>query len=137
MYDNVYDSDSEEQWVELGPCDEPPEGALRGQLDWDDKEKSNLEHTNRLGKLTRGQIEAGLEQGYLFWDRDKEHGECRFRYVFAAPPPLENMYAPPSVHCLVIDTSRASLRPVTVFEMHTDHPAAKKYRRAAARMELE
>ena len=127
MYDNAYDENSS-----LEPCEEPVYGALHKTLEWDD---GNIGHVDPSTRISWQQVEAGIARGYFYLEEDPE--ECRFRYLFRVPMPLE--FVPPTplpIYRLIIDTSRGTLRPVTWFE-ETSEANLRAFKKADKEGDLE
>ncbi len=107
VYDDLYDTAGS-----VEPCEEPAESGLRWGLDWDE---GNRKHFRETARLTPGQVETGIEGGYVFLEADLEH-DCRYRYLFQPEPPLTAVqFVETPVFRLIIDTSRGTFRPVTAF----------------------
>ena len=125
MYDGLYDSVGV-----LEPCTEPAPGSLRYGLAWDER---NRKHFRERLRLSPGEVDAGVDAGYLFLEEDQE--DCRYRYLFRPEPsPSARQQAP--IYRLIIDTSEGTLRPITVFE-ETNVTAQERYREVQLHGDLE
>ena len=132
MYNEPYDSQGEDL-ERLEACGEPGYGALHGELEWD---AGNIGHVDSRARITWQAVVAGLEAGYFYLGPDPEH-ECRHQFLFRVAAPLERVLpAPLAVYRLIVDTTRATLRPVTWFE-ETKESNIRKFKAEDKRGELE
>lgn len=117
----------------LEPCEEPLPSTLHSGLDWDN---DNLLHIN---DLTREQIENGLMRGYFSLGPNPNpmyEDQCQFLFLFQPMPPWMPSSPKDPIYTLVIETSRGTLRPITVWET-TKQSHVKAFLDARRKGELE
>jgi hypothetical protein len=136
MYDDPYDKSHDEpnqetEAPDFGPCDEPPYGSFRGNLEWD---QGNIGHVNPLERVSYLQVIDGIADGYCFLEQDPL--DCRYRYAFRPGPPEVDFYVDMPIYRLIIDTTRATLRPVTWFPEDYE-PSKRRFRQEVKGGNLE